>query len=62
AADAFPLKVAVRGLQAPPADTWVEVTGIWIPQTFGKMTTGVIYPQLTGKSLTRIEPPDEQYE
>ncbi|WP_436762960.1 TIGR03943 family putative permease subunit [Streptosporangium sp. V21-05] len=62
AADAFPLKVAVRGLQAPPADTWVEVTGTWIPQTFGKMTTGVIYPQLTGKSLTRVEAPDEQYE
>ncbi|MEU0484053.1 hypothetical protein ABZ260_33335, partial [Streptosporangium sp. NPDC006013] len=49
-------------ITAAPADTWVEVTGIWIPQTFGKMTTGVIYPQLTGKSLTRIESPDEQYE
>lgn len=48
AADAFPLKVAVRGLQEPPADTWVEVTGTWIPQTFGKMTTGVVYPQITG--------------
>ncbi|WP_440106133.1 TIGR03943 family putative permease subunit [Streptosporangium sp. H16] len=60
AADAFPLKVAVRGLQAPPADTWVEVTGTWIPQTFGTMTTGVVYPQMTGKSLTRIDPPDEQ--
>ncbi|MER5647492.1 TIGR03943 family protein [Streptosporangium sp. NPDC002524] len=62
AADAFPLKVAVRGLQAPPTDTWVEVTGTWIPQTFGKMTTGVIYPQLTGKSLVRVDAPDEQYE
>ncbi|MGJ6969774.1 TIGR03943 family putative permease subunit [Streptosporangium sp. G11] len=62
AADAFPLKIAVRGLQAPPADTWVEVTGTWIPQTFGKMPNGVIYPQMTGKNLTRIEPPDEQYE
>jgi uncharacterized repeat protein (TIGR03943 family) len=62
AADAFPLKVAVKGLQEPPADTWVEVTGTWIPQTFGKMPNGVIYPQMTGKSLTRIEAPDEQYE
>ncbi|WP_440107165.1 TIGR03943 family putative permease subunit [Streptosporangium sp. H16] len=62
AADAFPLKVAVRGLQEPPADTWVEVTGTWIPQTFGTMTTGVVYPQMTGKSLTRIDAPDEQYE
>ncbi|GAA4182516.1 hypothetical protein GCM10022252_08510 [Streptosporangium oxazolinicum] len=62
AADAFPLKIAVRGLQAPPADTWVEVTGTWIPQTFGTMPNGVIYPQMTGKSLTRVDPPDEQYE
>ncbi|MGJ6969526.1 TIGR03943 family putative permease subunit [Streptosporangium sp. G11] len=62
AADAFPLKVAVRGLQEPPADTWVEVTGTWIPQTFGTMPNGVIYPQMTGKSLTRVEAPDEQYE
>ncbi|MFF3444924.1 TIGR03943 family putative permease subunit [Streptosporangium sp. NPDC002721] len=62
AADAFPLKVAVRGLQEPPADTWVEVTGTWIPQTFGTMTTGVVYPQITGKSLIRIDPPEEQYE
>ncbi|MER5624352.1 hypothetical protein ABT061_25300 [Streptosporangium sp. NPDC002544] len=42
AADAFPLKVAVRGLQALP--------------------TEVVYPQLIGKGLTRIEPPDEPYE
>ncbi|WP_030914129.1 TIGR03943 family putative permease subunit [Streptosporangium amethystogenes] len=62
AADAFPLKVAVRGLQAPPTDTWVEVTGTWIPQTFKKMPAGVVYPQLTGKGLARIEPPDEPYE
>ncbi|GAA0835954.1 TIGR03943 family putative permease subunit [Streptosporangium amethystogenes subsp. fukuiense] len=62
AADAFPLKVTVRGLQAPPADTWIEVTGTWIPQTFKKMPAGVVHPQLTGKSLTRIETPDEPYE
>ncbi|MGW0595079.1 hypothetical protein [Streptosporangium sp. NPDC002607] len=49
-------------LQAPPTDTWVEVTGTWIPQTFKKMPTGVVYPQLTGKGLTRIEPPEEPYE
>lgn len=41
---------------------WVEVTGTWIPQTFGTMPNGVIYPQMTGKSLTRVDPPDEQYE
>ncbi|GAA3000262.1 TIGR03943 family putative permease subunit [Streptosporangium longisporum] len=62
AADAFPLKVAVRGLDAPPADTWVEVTGTWIPQTFGEMPNGVVYPQLTGESLTPVKAPDETYE
>ncbi|GAA2875856.1 TIGR03943 family protein [Streptosporangium fragile] len=62
AADAFPLKVAVKDLPAPPADTWVEVTGTWIPQDFGKMPNGVVYPQMAGKSLTRIEAPDEPYE
>ncbi|MFI6510299.1 hypothetical protein ACIBCT_22060 [Streptosporangium sp. NPDC050855] len=62
AADAFPLKVAVKGLDAPPPDTWVAVTGTWIPQTFGKMLNGVVYPQITGKSLTRVDPPDGQYE
>ncbi|MBB2914936.1 putative repeat protein (TIGR03943 family) [Streptosporangium becharense] len=62
AADAFPLKVAVKDLPAPPADTWVEVTGTWIPQDFGKMPNGVVYPQLAGKSLMKIEAPDEPYE
>ncbi|MGC5009804.1 TIGR03943 family putative permease subunit [Streptosporangium sp. DT93] len=62
AADAFPLKVAVKGLDAPPADTWVEVTGTWIPQTFGKMPNGVVYPQMTGESLAVVKAPDEPYE
>jgi uncharacterized repeat protein (TIGR03943 family) len=62
AADAFPLKVAVKGIEPPPADTWVEVTGTWIPQTFGKMPNGVVYPQLAGKTLTKVAAPDEPYE
>ncbi|HEY4410322.1 MAG TPA: TIGR03943 family protein [Acidimicrobiia bacterium] len=36
AADARPLRVAVRGLdQWPGADSWVEVTGTWHPETRG---------------------------
>jgi uncharacterized repeat protein (TIGR03943 family) len=62
AADAFPLKVAVKGIEPPPTDTWVEVTGTWIPQTFGKMPNGVIYPQLAGRSLAKVATPDEPYE
>jgi uncharacterized repeat protein (TIGR03943 family) len=62
AADAFPLKVSVKGIEPPPTDTWVEVTGTWIPQTFGKMPNGVIYPQLSGRSLAKVAAPDEPYE
>ncbi|MEV8635221.1 TIGR03943 family protein [Streptosporangium sp. NPDC051023] len=62
AADAFPLKVAVKGLKAPPEDTWVEVTGTWIPQTFGKMPNGVVYPELAGTDLVKVATPDEPYE
>ncbi len=62
AADAFALKVAVRGVQAPPEDTWVEVTGTWIPRTFGKMPNGVVYPELAGTELVKVTAPDEPYE
>ena len=32
AADAFPMKVVVRGVEgaSPPDDTWLEVTGTWV--------------------------------
>ncbi|MFF5208531.1 TIGR03943 family putative permease subunit [Streptosporangium sp. NPDC000396] len=62
AADAFPLKVAVRGIKAPSPDTWVEVTGTWIPQTFGKMPNGVVYPEMSGTDLVKIDAPAEPYE
>lgn len=62
AADAFPLKVVVKGIKAPPVDTWVEVTGTWIPHTFGTMPNGVIYPELSGTSLVAVETPDEPYD
>ncbi|WP_271215767.1 TIGR03943 family putative permease subunit [Streptosporangium carneum] len=62
AADAFPLKVAVKGLQAPPENAWVEVVGTWIPQTFGEMPNGVVYPELAGTDLARVDAPAEPYE
>ncbi|WP_449062279.1 TIGR03943 family putative permease subunit [Planomonospora algeriensis] len=62
AADAFPLKVAIKGIPAPPADTWVEVTGTWIPPKFEKMPNGVVHPELSATDLVRIDAPAEPYE
>ncbi|MEU1736827.1 TIGR03943 family protein [Streptosporangium sp. NPDC020145] len=62
AADAFALKVLVKGIKAPPRDTWVEVTGTWVPHTFGKMPNGLIYPELAGTGLARVPAPAEPYE
>ncbi|MBG0814217.1 TIGR03943 family protein [Planomonospora sp. ID82291] len=62
AADAFPLKVAIKGVPAPPADTWVEVTGTWIPPTFEKMPNGVVHPELSATDLVKIDAPAEPYE
>ncbi|MBB4920301.1 TIGR03943 family putative permease subunit [Streptosporangium saharense] len=62
AADAFALKVLVRGLKAPPRDSWVEVTGTWVPHTFGRMPNGLVYPELAGTGLARVPAPAEPYE
>ncbi|GGL50382.1 TIGR03943 family protein [Planomonospora parontospora subsp. antibiotica] len=62
AADAFPLKVAVKGIPEPPADTWVEVTGTWIPPKFEKMPNGVVHPELSATGLVKIDAPAEPYE
>ncbi|GAA3122327.1 TIGR03943 family protein [Planomonospora alba] len=62
AADAFPLKVLVKGVEAPPADTWVEVTGTWIPPTFEKMPNGAVHPELSATGLVEIDAPAEPYE
>ncbi|GAT67766.1 membrane protein [Planomonospora sphaerica] len=62
AADAFPLKVVVKGVPAPAADTWVEVTGTWIPPKFEKMPNGVVHPELSATGLVKIDAPVEPYE
>ncbi|MBG0827090.1 TIGR03943 family protein [Planomonospora sp. ID67723] len=62
AADAFPLKVAVKGVAAPPPDTWVEVTGTWVPHAFDKMPAGVVHPELAATDLMEIDAPAEPYE
>ncbi|GAA2801009.1 TIGR03943 family protein [Kitasatospora paracochleata] len=55
AADARTLKVAIHGITAPPADTWVTVTGVWRP------TSGRSAPGLDATALTRIPQPRNPY-
>ncbi|WP_171064444.1 TIGR03943 family putative permease subunit [Actinomadura soli] len=60
AGDAVPFPVRVRGLPRPPADTWVEVVGIWKPP--GPGTKGTSVQELSGRSLKRIKKPKNPYE
>ncbi len=58
AADAIAMKVMVLGAQAPPRNTWVEVTGTWSPSGAG----GTAPPRLTAVKVTRVPRPTEPYE
>ncbi len=60
AADAQTYKVEVRGIAAPPADSWVEVTGVWTPD--GQAGRPDAVPALTVTRLTRIPEPRDPYE
>jgi len=62
AADAIALKVAVRGAPAPPENTWVEVTGTWIPPRSDKLPLGTVPPQLRAIDVTKVPRPVEPYE
>jgi len=61
AADARPVRVAIRGGQPPwPApDTWLEVTGTWRSETRGAEDTRP--PILNLTSLRTVPPPANQY-
>ncbi|NUU22805.1 MAG: TIGR03943 family protein [Streptomycetaceae bacterium] len=60
AADAVARKVEVRGVPAPPTDTWVTVTGTWFKN--GETGSETATPALTATSVDRITPPKEPYE
>lgn len=62
AADAIALKVAVRGAPAPAENTWVEVTGTWIPPRSRELPKGTVPPEMTAVSVTEIPRPTEPYE
>ncbi|MBD2894615.1 hypothetical protein amrb99_35410 [Actinomadura sp. RB99] len=60
AGDAIPFPVTVRGLPRPPADTWVQVEGVWKPPAAGRATT--VVQELRGRSLRKIKKPHNPYE
>lgn len=61
AADARPIRVAVRSAEFPfPApDTWLEVTGTWLPET--RSAEDAHPPTLDMTSLRAITPPENHY-
>ena len=61
AADARPIRVAIRGgeLPRPAPDTWLEVTGTWRPETRGAEDDRPPILDLT--SLRTISPPANPY-
>ncbi|MEQ4721047.1 TIGR03943 family protein [Nonomuraea sp. B19D2] len=60
AADALTMKVIVRGAPAPATDTWVRVTGTWIPRKGRPSDTYV--PAVTASDVHPVSPPVEPYE
>ncbi|WP_160150338.1 TIGR03943 family putative permease subunit [Nonomuraea solani] len=61
AADALTMQVMVKGMPAPDTDSWVRVTGTWIPRKAGR-TGAYTPPEMTASRVERITPPDEPYE
>ncbi|MEV6480701.1 TIGR03943 family protein [Streptomyces sp. NPDC051576] len=61
AADATTSKVEVRGDDAPQTDTWVTVTGTWVPK--GKLgTDGAWPPVLAATDVKQVKQPADPYE
>lgn len=60
AADAIPMQIIVQGASQPPKETWVEVTGTWIPPTAKTSGTGIHAIAATG--IRPIRKPARTYE
>ncbi|MFI6207385.1 TIGR03943 family putative permease subunit [Streptomyces sp. NPDC051041] len=61
AADATTGKVEIRSAEAPPADTWVTVTGTWHPE--GALGTDAAWPPVLDATRVRhVEQPANPYE
>ncbi|MFI6931176.1 TIGR03943 family putative permease subunit [Streptomyces sp. NPDC050287] len=59
AADARPVKVRAYGTTAPPANTWLAVTGTWHPS--GTLGTKSAAAALDVRTVRRIPPPVNAY-
>ncbi|MFJ8047838.1 TIGR03943 family putative permease subunit [Streptomyces luteogriseus] len=61
AADATTARAEVRGVEAPPVDTWVTVTGTWHPE--GEPGSPEAWPPVVdATSLRRVRQPENPYE
>jgi uncharacterized repeat protein (TIGR03943 family) len=61
AADALTMQVVVKGVPAPDADSWVSVTGTWIPRK-NRATDTYTPPEMTASRVEALTQPDEPYE
>ncbi|XRQ06681.1 TIGR03943 family putative permease subunit [Actinomadura welshii] len=59
AGDAVPFPVRVRGVPQPPADSWVQVVGVWEPPAQQDRT---VVQTIRARSLTKVEKPENPYE
>ncbi|POX47563.1 TIGR03943 family protein [Streptomyces sp. Ru71] len=59
AADSQTVKVRMYGAQAPPANTWLAVTGTWHPH--GALGTRTAQAALDVRSAERVTPPVNAY-
>ncbi|MGP4086081.1 TIGR03943 family putative permease subunit [Streptomyces sp. KR55] len=61
AADARPDKIEIRQSDAPAVDSWVSVTGTWIPK--GKLGSDEAWPPvLAATDVRQVEQPENPYE
>nr|WP_240973307.1 TIGR03943 family protein [Nonomuraea sp. FMUSA5-5] len=61
AADALALEVAIKGAAAPAEDSWVTVTGTWVPWPEG-IPEDYVVPALAATGVTAVAQPAEPYE
>ncbi|MFJ2033513.1 TIGR03943 family putative permease subunit [Streptosporangium sp. NPDC087985] len=62
AADAYALKVKVSNQPQPRENSWVEVTGTWVPPKWSKLPNGVVFAELAATDVQPVEEPSEPYE
>ncbi|MGW8062988.1 TIGR03943 family putative permease subunit [Streptomyces ziwulingensis] len=61
AADAQADKVEIRGADAPAVDSWVDVTGTWVPE--GALGSEEAWPPvLAATDVVHVEQPENPYE